>query len=89
MTRPASSRCPFVAPLVRRFADTDRTLVLVSDPIDALAVHQLRSDLPARYLAIDPAMSSTQALVLRRLLRGSPRIATFWWRFPEDAMDSD
>src|SRR5579863_9304611 len=38
-----------------RALGSDRALVLVSDPIDALAAYQLKPDLPARYLAIDPA----------------------------------
>jgi hypothetical protein len=60
----------------------DRAIVLVADPLDALAAHQATPGLEARYVAIDSPMSPAQSQLLRRMLHHVPQERDLLLAFP-------
>ena len=72
-----------------RVKTTDRSLVVVSDPIDALAQYQANPDLQTRYVATGPTLSQRQTRLLRDAIRIIPPDGQILLGFPRDQVGED
>ena len=72
-----------------RLKTTDRSLVVVSDPIDALAQYQANPDPQTRYVATGPTLSQRQTRLLRDAIRIIPPDGQILLGFPRDQVGED